>query len=307
MSTSIGDRAAALRAWVAELPQRHPWVERCRRTMRHYYAHRGNHLALAVAFATVLAAVPLLMILFSGAAYVLWWRASLVTDLETWLLGAVPRSMRELVRPAIDTAIGQRVPVGSIGMLATLWAGMTWMSVVREAVSAMWGLPPLLPASPRRVLRDLRALLLLVTAALSSFVLVAASSALIGSALDLFGLADAPVVRWLLVLGGALSGLAINWVALMWVLARLPGLGTPYRAVAGPAAAGALAFEVLTVATTVTVGAASSTVSGALFGTVLTGLVFLFATSRILLMLAAWTALSAGAGLPGQTLGEQAE
>jgi membrane protein len=306
VNSSSGARAAELRSRVEGLRQRHPWVERYYRAGRRYYVHRGNHLASAVAFATVLAAVPLLMLLFSGAAYVLWWRAALTADLEAWLLTAVPDSMQDVVRPAVEAAIAQRGPIASVGVLASLWAGTTWMSVVREAVSAMWGLPPLAPASPRRILRDLRSLVLLLVAALTTFALAAVASALIGSALDLAGLADAPLVRWLLAAVGLMCGTVINWCVLCWLLGRLPGTGTPLRVVAGPAAVGAVAFEVLTVVTTLTVGAATATMSGALFGTALAGLVFLFAASRILLVLAAWTAQSAAAPAGSDTAGAAA-
>jgi membrane protein len=193
----------------------------------------------------------------------------------------------------VQAAVAQRGSIASIGVLAAVWAGMTWMSVVREAVSAMWGLPPLAPASPGRVLRDLRSLLVLVAAALVSLALAATAGALIGSALDHVGLADVPAARWSVAAGGLLLGTAINWSLFAWLLGRLPGAGVPLRVVARPAAVGAVAFEVLTVGTTLTVGAAAETVGGALFGTALAALVFLFATGRILLLLAAWTATSA--------------
>jgi membrane protein len=293
--STIGDRAAALRSRVEGLRRRHPRLERWHRVGSRYYAQRGNHLASAVAFATVLAAVPLLMLLFSGAGHVLWWRASLANDLESWLLAAVPPWMHDVVRPAVQAAVAQRGSIASIGVLASVWAGMTWMSVVREAVSAMWGLPPLAPASPVRVLRDLCSLLVLVAAALVSLVLAATAGALIGSALDHVGLADAPAVRWSVTAGGLLFGTSINWCLLAWLLGRLPGAGVPLRVVARTAAVGAVAFEVLTVVTTLTVGAAAETVGGALFGTALAVLVFLFASGRLLLLLAAWTATSAAA------------
>ncbi len=47
------------------------------------------------------------------------------------------------------------------------------------------------------------------------------------------------------------------------------------------------------------VGAAAETVGGALFGTALAVLVFLFAAGRILLLLAAWTATSAAPVVTG--------
>jgi hypothetical protein len=52
---------------------------------------------------------------------VLWWRASLATDLEPWLLAAVPPWMQDVVRPAVQAAVAQRVhrldrgPRGGLG------------------------------------------------------------------------------------------------------------------------------------------------------------------------------------------------
>jgi membrane protein len=288
--SKIEDGVTAFRDRVGALRQRHALLRHAERAGRRYFAQRGSHLASAVAFATVLAAVPLMMVLFSAAGYVLWLRPSLTAELEAWIVESMPAPLDEVVQPAVDAAIAQRGSIASIGLLAALWAGSTWISVVREAVSAMWGLPPLLPASPTRILRDLRSLLLLVLALITSAVSTVVAGTALASTLGVLGLSDHPGIRSALAVAGVLLPILISWGALVWILARLPGIEVAVRSVVGPAAAGAVAFELLTVAVAVTVGSAVGSVGGALFGTALAALAFLYATGRILLMLAAWTA-----------------
>jgi membrane protein len=301
----IEDGVTAVRGRVGALRQRHALLRHADRAGRRYFAQRGSHLASAVAFATVLAAVPLMMVLFSAAAYVLWWRPSLTAELEAWIVEAAPAPIDEVVQPAVDAAIAQRGSIASVGLLAAVWAGATWVAVVREAVSAMWGLPPLPPAAPSRILRDLRSLLLLLVAFIISVVSTVVAGTALSSTLGVLGLSDHPGIRSVLAVAGVLLPILISWSVLAWILARLPRTGLTFRSVVGPAAAGAVALELLTVAVTVTVGSAVGSVGGALFGTALAALAFLYATGRILLMLAAWTATAdsvPGRPAPGRPL-----
>lgn len=276
------------RRWTADLRRRYRFADHLHRTGRRYFAQRGNHLASAVAFATVLAAVPLLMVLFSAAGFLLWARPDLMAELETSVVGGFPAPIAEAVVPLVDAAVTGRVPVASVGFVAAVWAGTTWIAVVREAISAMWELAPRPPASPRRVLRDLASLLVLLVALSSSVALTVSATGVLGAVLDVLGLADQPFARVLTGVVGLLLGWGIAGSVLVWLLGRLPGHRLPVRTVAPVAAAGALLLEAITVVTTLTVGATSGSVGGAVFGTLLAGLAFLFAAARVLLSLAAW-------------------
>lgn len=265
----LRDRVAAL-----------PVTRRVRRAGRRYLTQRGNHLASAVAFATVIAATPLLMVLFSAAGFLFHARPDLVDELQYWLVGALPAPVAEAAGPVVESAVANRAPVASVGTVAALWAGTTWIAVVREAVAAMWELPIRPPASPRRLLRDLASLLVLLVALPLS---VAATVTVAGGLDRLF---PGPVTT----AAGVLLGTTISWAVLTWLLGSLPGPVLPLRRVAPVAAVGAVLLEAITVLTTVVIASTSGAVG--VFGSVLAVLAFLFATARVLLSLAAWLATS---------------
>ncbi len=83
-------RMARVRAIVARLRSRHEWLDHLARASARYHERHGNHFAAAVTFFTVLAAVPLLMIAFAAAGYVLFFSKSLLAELEAALAAALP-------------------------------------------------------------------------------------------------------------------------------------------------------------------------------------------------------------------------
>lgn len=293
MTGAVRGTARLLRQRATGLRDRWPALDHLRRTGRRYFAQRGNHLASAVAFTTVVAAVPLLMVLFSAAGFLLWLRPELVADLESWVLGGFPAPVAAAVGPVVESAVTSRAPVASIGTVAAVWAGKTWVTVLREALAAMWEMPPRPPASVRRVLRDLLSLLALIIAVSTSMALMVSATGGLGAVLRLVGLADHAAAYALVSGVGVVLGWAIGWGVLVWLLGRLPGHTLPLRTVAPVAAIGALLIEALTVVTTLTIGATAGSVGGVVFGGLLAGLAFLFAGARIVLSLAAWLATAA--------------
>jgi membrane protein len=127
-----------LRDRVARMRERHEWVDHLTRAGERYFAQRGNHFAAATAFFSILTAVPLLMVAFAAASYVLWFNPDLLAELENAITASVPS---EALHSIIETAIDQRNSIGTIGLIGALWSGVWWMSNLREAVSAQWELP----------------------------------------------------------------------------------------------------------------------------------------------------------------------
>jgi membrane protein len=202
---------------------------------------------------------------------------------------AVPAAAADVAVPLVDAAVDQRDSVTGIGLAAAVWAGIWWMSNMREAVSAQWCLPPLGPASARRVLLDLTALLGLAAALLGS----AAGTVIATGAVE--GLVGALGLRgsWAGVLvgsTGSVLGVGANWVVLLWILARLPREPRPWREVRGAALVGAVGVGVLELSLTTFLGSVTDTPGGAVFGSLLGVLLFVYLVSRFVLLLAAWTA-----------------
>lgn len=290
MRDDIRDGVRRLR----ELPE-DPRLARIRRAAERYRTARGNHLSAAVAFYTVIASVPLLMVVFAALGLLVFWRSATQQDLVLAVETLVPAGLVSVAGPVLDTVVSHGGSLVGIGAIGVLWAGATWTAYLREALSAQYLLPPAKMSSPRRFLWDLWALGVLGVAVLGSLAVTVAVTGLAGLTLELLGLRDALGGRIALRAVGAAVVLVVDWVVLCFVLARLPRVPVPFGRVAVPAGMGVVALELLKLGTALTVGAVADTTGGAVFGAVLAMLFFLFALSRIVVVLAAWIATD-GAG-----------
>ncbi len=283
-----------LRARAAGVRERHEWVDHLARAGQRYFAQRGNHFAAAITFFSILTAVPLLMIAFAAASYILWFNRALLADLEHAIAAAVPPGLSEAVHPIIDTAIDQRNSVATIGLVGALWSGVWWMSNLREAVSAQWELPAPNPAALQRLLFDLRALVGLGVALLVTLTFTALGTGLTGVVLDLLGAPDDSATRTLLRVVGIVLGVAANWLIFAWAITRLPRTDVPLRGVRRAALLGAAGFEVLKQGAAAYFEAITTTPGGALFGSLLGLLLFGYLVARLLLWVTAWAATARG-------------
>jgi len=280
-----------LRDRVARMRERHEWVDHLTRAGERYFAQRGNHFAAATAFFSILTAVPLLMVAFAAASYVLWFNPDLLAELEDAITASVPS---DALHSIIETAIDQRNSIGTIGLIAALWSGVWWMSNLREAVSAQWELPAPHPAALQRLLYDLRALVGLGAAlavTLSFTVLGAGFAELV---LAWLGAPDDGLTRSLLRVVGIVLGVTANWLIFAWAITRLPRTDVALRGVRRAALLGAIGFEVLKQGATVYFEVVTSTPGGAVFGSLLGLLLFGYLVARLLLWVTAWAATARG-------------
>ena len=280
-----------LRDRVARMRERHEWVDHLTRAGERYFAQRGNHFAAATAFFSILTAVPLLMVAFAAASYVLWFNPDLLADLESAIAASVES---DALHSIIETAIDQRNSIGTIGLIGALWSGVWWMSNLREAVSAQWELPAPHPAALQRLLYDLRALVGLGAAlavTLSFTVLGAGFAELV---LAWLGAPDDGLTRSLLRVVGIVLGVTANWLIFAWAITRLPRTDVALRGVRRAALLGAIGFEVLKQGATAYFEVVTGTPGGAVFGSLLGLLLFGYLVARLLLWVTAWAATARG-------------
>src|SRR4051794_21484861 len=266
--------AARLRARLDRIREQHEWVNHVARAGQRYFAQRGNHFAAAITFFSILTAVPLLMVAFAAASYVLWFNPALLTELEDAIAASVPSGLSGAVNPILETAIEQRNSIGIIGLVAALWSGVWWMSNMREAVSAQWELPAPHPAALQRLLYDLRALAGLGAALLVTLSFTVLGAGLAELVLGWLGAPDDGFTRTLLRVVGVVLGVAANWLIFAWAITRLPRTDVALRGVRRAALLGAIGFEVLKQGTTAYFEVVTSTPGGAVFGSLLGLLLF---------------------------------
>lgn len=273
-----------------QLRARHEWLDHLVRAGGRYTERHGDHYAAAVTFFSVLSLVPLLMIAFAAAGYVLFFQPELLAQLEQGISTNVPPGLDTVINPVIREAIDSRAAVGVVGLLGALYSGVGWMSNLREALSEQWAQVPATPALLKRLLFDLLALAGLGLALVGSFAITGIASGFAATVLEFVGLGDQGWARFLLRVLGVVLGLAANWLVFLWVIARLPREHATLRSAAKAALFGAVGFEVLKQVMTVYLVSVTESPSGAVFGAFLGLLVFVFFASRFVLFVTAWAA-----------------
>lgn len=269
---------------VQRLRTRHRSLDHLLRAGVRYTQHHGDHYAAAVTFFSVLSLVPLLMIGVAIAGYVLHLDPALLGEVRRAITSAAPPGLAGPINEIIDQAVAQRNVVAGVGLLAALYSGIGWTSNLRDALSEQWAQPPDPPALPRRLLVDLAALLGLGAALLVTFVVTGLAS----DALAFLG-----VGGWGMVLPrvlGVLLALATDFLVFLWVITRLPRRHVALRGAVRAALLGAVGFEVLKQVMTVYLGLVTGSPSGAVFGSTLGLLIFIFFASRWVLFVTAWAA-----------------
>ena len=108
------------------------------RAMQGYIRHQSATQAGSVAFSSVLAMFPLLVLVSATAAYV--GKPGDAATLVTRVVGYAPPVVREALQPVVDQVIAQRnQALLAIGLLVTLWTASSGMQAVRTALNKAYG------------------------------------------------------------------------------------------------------------------------------------------------------------------------
>ncbi len=256
--TPRSERDRAKPSKFEQLRARYEWLDHLVRAGTRYTERHGDHYAAAITFFSVLSLVPLLMIGFAVAGYVLFFNPALLDGAagrrspRTCPPGWPRRSTRSSTRRSTSAA-----PSALFGLLGALYSGIGWMSNLREALSEQWAQVPEAPAMLKRLLFDL---LGAGRARPRAGRLVRDHRARRpGSPRTVLSSSGSPTQGWAQVLLGVLGvllGLVANWLIFLWVIARLPREHATLRSAAKAALFGAVGFEVLKQVMTYLPGAA---------------------------------------------------
>lgn len=273
------------------LRRRHGWLDRLIRAFERYQGQYGDYYAAAITYFSVLALVPLLMIAFAAAGFVLSGNPELLGRLQTSITSAVPSSaMSDMLNRVVQQAINQAGTVGVIGLLAALYSGLGWMTNLREALTAQWTQEPAQQSIVRRTAADLGSLIGLGAAMAVSLGISALGSGVGRRLFELIGIEDSPVAGFVLRVLSILLSLLASWLVFLWVLARLPRKPVTLHSAVWGALFAAIGFEVLKQVGVIYLNSVTSSPAGVAFGPILGLLVFANLTSRFILFVTAWTA-----------------
>ncbi len=291
MTTTTEDPATTAEPTMLEkLRSRYPWLDHLVRAATRYTEKHGDHYAAAITFFSILALVPLLMVAFAAAAFVLANNQPLLQQLQDGITAAAPEGLGDLLNQVVDQAIEQRKAVGIVGLLGALFSGLGWMSNLREALSEQWDQRGEPPTVVKRYLGDLLAMIGLGLAFALSFAITAVGTGLSSTILEFLGLAEVWWAKAVFFLIGLALTLAANWLVFLWVIARLPREPVTLRSAARAALFAAVGFVILQQVMTVYIASVTNSPAGAAFGPIIGLLVFANFVSRFILFVTAWAA-----------------
>lgn len=270
-----------------ELRARFPWLDHVIRAQQRYDFAKGDFCAAAVTYYTIFALFPLLMVGFAVVGFVLASRPALLAEIDDRVKAAVSGDFAKQLLSLMDAAIDSRTSVGLIGLGTALWAGLTWMSHLRGALTQMWN-PDTAPTQDfvAGKISDLGALVSTFVATLLTF--------------GLTWVASGP-----LNLAGALRGaslvmsILVAWVMFTWMMARLPREQVSMHRAAKAGLLAAVVFEAFKQVASVYLRVVMHGPAGTTFGPVFGLMVFAYITARLVLFATSWAATDGTAIGPG--------
>lgn len=294
--TGGGDAAGSGLRSVLDGLRRRPGIDHLVRAAVQYLERHGDHYAAAITYFSVVALVPLLMIAFAFAGYLLLGDPELMAELRETVTATVGPGLAATVDELVGEALRQRDTVGVLGLLLAAYTGLAWMYRLREALSAQWGQRTAGPPWVAGMISDAAALVGLgVVLAVSLGLTVLGGSV----AATVAGPDGAGPVRAVAAAATTLGlSLVANLLVLLWMLARLPRERVALRTAAPPALLAAVGFEVIQRVGAVYLGWVTGSPAGVVFGPILGLLVAVYTGARLVLFATAWAA-TRGHGPPG--------
>lgn len=274
------------------LRTRHPRFDHLMRAYRRFDDRNGGFFAAGLTYYTVFALFPMLMVGFAVFGFVLARRSQLLSAIDDHIRSQVSGPLGDQLLDLMNSAIDARASVGVIGLATALWAGLSWISHLRQALTEMWWEQRLgSPGFVRNKLSDLLALLgtFAVTTATIG-VTTLGHAAPLDAVLTWLGIPRLLVLDWLFWLISIVVSTAVSWLLFTWMIARLPRqkVGFVDSALAGLAAA--MGFELFKQAGSVYLKVVLRSPAGATFGPVLGLMVFAYITAYLVLFCTAWAA-----------------
>jgi membrane protein len=118
--------------------------------IRNYVMHQSANQAGSLAFSSVLAVFPLLILLSASAGF--FGRPGEAAALADRVIGYAPQLVKDAMKPVIQQVLAQRSQaLLTIGVLATLWTASSGMQAVRSALNRAYGIEHGLPFWKARI------------------------------------------------------------------------------------------------------------------------------------------------------------
>jgi len=275
------------------LRARYEWFDHVMRADERFNDRKGNFYAAGLTYYTIFALFPLLMVGFAVTGFVLSRRPDLLAQIENQIKTSVSGHFGQQLLDLMNSAIEARASVGIIGLALAVWAGLSWMANLREALSQMWQQRRKPVGFVRTKLSDLVAMASALVAIAVTLGLTAVGDAtLMTKMLGWLGIHNLPLLDAALRGVSILMSLLVSWVLFTWMIARLPRESISFVSAMRAGLIAAVGFEVFKQIASIYLRSVLKSPAAATFGPVLGLMVFAYITARLVLFATAWAATS---------------
>jgi membrane protein len=278
---------------IDRLRARYGWFDHAMRANQRYNESKGNHYAAGIAYYTIFALFPLLMVVFAASGFLLSRQPELLGQIDDRIKATVSGHSGQQLVELMNSAIDSRTSIGVIGLGTAGWVGFSWIAHLRDALSEMCQQHRARHGFVRTRLSDLAAMASMFAAILATVALSALAGARpMANVLAGLGIDDVPVLDAILRGVSVLLSVLVSWLLFTWIIFWLPRGSLGF---AGSARAGllvAVGFEVFKLVASLYLQSVLHSPAGATFGPVLGLMVFAYITARLVLFATAWAATS---------------
>jgi membrane protein len=286
---------ASVKERLAQIRQRRPFLDHLLRMQEHYGEVKGGQQAGAVTYFGFLSFFPIMALAFFAVGWIAKVypdaQDALLTGIQDVLPGIVGNGDNEISLTEIEDSAGT---VGVIGLLGVLFAGLGWLSAMRDGLTIVFEKPAF--RRPNFFVGKVRDLVTLGVVGLVLLLSVGISSGVTSFSeelLDAVGLGTE--LGWLLWVLAIVVGFAAGTV-LFYALFRLLGdPDVPQRSLWSGAVFGALGFEVLKRLSSLLLSTTEGQPAFQAFGIALILLVWINYFSRVVMYAASWAYTTAAA------------
>lgn len=284
----MGSIIKRITAVIHAVRQRRPFVDHLLLMQEHFGKVQAGQQAGAATYFGFLSFFPILALAFFVVGYVAKVypaaQGQLLTAIEQVLPGLIGNREGQVQLVDIQAAAGA---VGLIGVVTLLYAGLSWLSALRQGLFTVFELPSF--EQPNFFVGKLRDLITLFVIGVTLLLSVAVSGFVSAFSSELLGLVNldntlSPVLK----VGTYLLGLAANALLFYAMFKLLSDTETPRRSLVQGALLGAIGFELLKRLSGVLLAGTQGSPAFQAFGIALILIVWINYFSRLILYAAAF-------------------
>lgn len=274
------------------------WIAHIQRAVQRYNGRFGFQFGAGVAYFSVLAVVPVIMVAFSILGFfVVELRPDLITTVSKLIVGQFrnvdPDTLADIQNFIVST-LQNYTSIGVVGLVAGLYSGASWMGHLRNSIDAQWrtdfDAERVSQFYPVKVAVNLLRMGGLLVAIAVTFGLATLSTTFAQNVATWLGFGETWMTSALLRVMAPVLSLVAGWLTFCYIYVVVPRQRERGRVIMIAALIGSLGLAVLQYGSSLLISAFAGNRAAAIFGPVIVLMLFFNLFAQLILILAAWIA-----------------